>query len=241
MNKKIVLSTLILLFLMFATVMKVSAQRTVGVSSGDSFRYSESVSWSSNDPNAKPDPTLIDENNTQWIQIYVTSVSGTNITFQMTGHYKNGTEVGFGGWEDIRTGNGVNSSAFFISANLDIGESVFDGVSSIINETVSRTYIGGGARDTNHFNASSSSENQTLNMNYYWDKLTGALVELQFETVNQTGTYTTTSLVDSQIIYTDLWTVPEFPNWTLTLIMLASLTPIILALSKRRQLKTLIH
>ena len=240
MGKKIVLSILVLLFLVLSTVMNVSAQtRTVGVNVGNLFRYSVSISWSSNDPNAKPDPSVVNENATQWLQFAVTAISGTNITARLTTHFKNETETTTNGWEDVNTGDYQILAGLFISVNLKPGDSLYNSSTynrAFINETISRTYSSG-VRDTDQFNAITTSGTLNYSSNYYWDKLTGVMVESQAETVNQTGKYTTTSSSDVQIISSDLWTVPEFPNWTATLVILILLTPTVLVLSKRRPVK----
>jgi len=241
MGKKIVLSILVLLFLVLSMVMNVSAQtRTVGVSVGNFFRYSVSISWSSNDPNAKPDPSVVNENDTQWLQFKVTAISGTNITAQLITHFKNGTEATTNGWEDVNTGDYQTLAGLFISANLKPGDSLYNSSTfdrSFINETISRAYASV-VRDTDQFNAITASGTLTYSLNYFWDELTGVMVESQGETVNHTGAYTTTSSSDVQIISSDIWTVPEFPNWTATLLILILLTPTILVLSKRRLRKT---
>jgi hypothetical protein len=238
MGKKTVLSTLIFILLMFAAVVMASAQtRTVGVSIGNSFRYSLNVAWSSDDPNATIDPGLKNDNDTQWLQSTVTVISGTNITGQVTAHYRNGTETINGGWVDVNTGNGENLSTLFISANLNAGDSIYNSSSYnsfTINDTVQRIYSSG-VRSTDHIRVTSSYLTQSYDSSYYWDIPTGVLVEVIQTTVNKTGAYTTTSSLDLQIISSDAWTVPEFPNLTLALLMLIALTPAILFLSKRGQ------
>jgi len=127
MGKKIVSLTLLLVFLLFAMVMTASATtRIVGVNVGDWFKYSDiTVNWSSNDPSATLPEVYKDLNETQWFDVTVTLISGTNITGQLTTHYKNGTETTFGGWVDIDTGNGENLTLGFISANLVAGDTLY--------------------------------------------------------------------------------------------------------------------
>jgi hypothetical protein len=237
MNSRIVFFTLISTLLLLALVVEASATtRTVGVSVGNKFRYSPTVSWSSNDTSATPPPDLVDANNTQWGEVTVTGISGTNITTQITNHYKNGTEATpVSGWKDVNTGAG-NMSIFVISANLTTGDSVFTSSSWIINETVPRTYSGV-KRDTNHLNMTLSSGTQITGYDFYWDKSTGVLVETLQETTNQTGTYTTTWSEDLQIISSDVWIVPEFPTWTPALLMLIALTSATMVIAKQKQPK----
>jgi hypothetical protein len=240
-NSRIVFFTLISTFLLFALVVGASATtRMVGVSVGNKFRYSNIVSWNSTDLSAKPSSNLVEDNNTQWGEITVAGISGTNITVQSITHYKNGTEVTMDGWKDIDTG-ATNMSLFpiVVSANLTIGDSVYTSssyASWIINETVSRTYSGV-KRDTNHMNMPPSSGTQNSSYDFYWDKSTGFLVETLQENINHTGTYTTMWSEDFQIISSGVWTVPEFPAWTSALIVLIALTSAIIVIAGKRQPK----
>lgn len=242
MNRRIVSLNLMLTFLLFALVATASAQtRTVGVSVGNNFKHSVSVSWSSNDPTATPSQDLVNENDTQWMQLNVTAISGTNITGQLTTHYRNGTETINGGSVDVNTGASENlTTSFIISANLAAGDSLYNSSqfnTVTINETVPRTYSGSVTRDTNHLNVTSSGEGLSEQVNLYWDKSTGILVEVLIETVNQTAAYTTTSSLDAQIISSDIWTVPEFPNWTLAMLTLIALTSAIIIIARQKRLK----
>jgi hypothetical protein len=241
MNGRIVLLNLISTFLLLALVVAASAQtRTVGVSVGNKFRYDRTASWSSNDPNATPFSSLIEYNNTQWREITFTAISGTNVTGQLTNHYKNGTEITTDCWIDVSTGIGENMTFLLISANLTAGDSMGTSAfynTQILNETVSRTYLSG-VRDTNHINSTSSDGTQTYHTNIYWDKATGVLVELLQETTNQTGTYITTWSSGTQIISSDVWTVPEFPTWTPALLILIVLTSATMLIARQKQPKT---
>jgi hypothetical protein len=214
MNGRIVLLSLISTFLLFALVVGASTQtRTVGVSVGNAFTYSATVGWSSNDSNATPPSDLVGLDKTQWFEWAVTAVSGTNITGQLTSHFRNGTEITNGGWVDVDTGDSVNLTTWFISANLVSGDLMYTlspWNTSTINETVTRTYSNG-VRDTNHVNltsvATSFLGNLSFATNLYWDKSTGVVVELSTGESNQTGTYTTTGSDDVQISDSNVWTV----------------------------------
>ncbi|MCJ7634616.1 hypothetical protein MUP77_19770 [Candidatus Bathyarchaeota archaeon] len=231
-------------FLLLALVVEASAQtRTVGVSVGNKFRYDRTAHWSSNDPNATPSSSpdyarALEYNNTQWREFTVTAISGTNVTGQLTNHYKNGTEDTTGGWIDVSTGMGANLTFFLISANLTAGDSLgtYGPYNTTITETVSRTYLSG-VRDTNHINSTSSDGTQTYRTNMYWDKSTGVLVGFLSETTNQTGIYITTWSGGTQIISSDVWIVPEFPSWTPALLMLIVLTSATMVIARQKQPK----
>jgi hypothetical protein len=236
MNGRIVLLTLTSIFLLLVLVVAAAAQtRMVGVSIHNKFRYSAAASWSSNDPTATPSSSLLEFNNTQWVEFTIIYISGTNVTGQITTHYKNGTENTSGGWVDVNTGDGENMTSFIISANLAPGDTVYNSSQSnapFITETVPRTYLGG-VRDTNHLNITSSNGTESYRTDYYWDKSTGVTVELRHGETNQTGGYTTSWSSTAQIISSYLWEVPEFLSWTLVLLMLIVLTSATMIIARR--------
>lgn len=224
---------LILFTSSFGLVVVASAQtRTVGVSVGNKFRYSNTVNWSSNNPNATPPFDVVTSNKTEWFELTVMDISGTNISCQQLTHLKNGTEITVNNWVDIDTGNG-NLTLFTISANLAVGSSVYTSSSLnnlFINETMPRTYLSS-VRDANHLNMTSSTVTSSYNVsesiNMYWDKSTGVLVDELVEdtTYGYSSGYTTRSSTHMQIISSNVWTViPEFPNWTLALLGLIAVT-----------------
>ena len=240
MNNRVILVNLISIFLLLALVVAATAQtRTVGVSLGDKFRYTPIVSWSTNDPSAAPPSSLVDNNNTQWLEVTITAISGTIVNGQTTRHFTNGTETTADGWVDVNTGDGENITTFIISANLPGDASVYTSSpynAWIINETVPGQYKSG-IRETNHLNITSSSGTASYISNSYWDKSTGVMVELILEATNQTDLYTTTWSLDFQIISSDIWTVPEFPTWTPALLMLIALTSATMVTARRKQRK----
>jgi hypothetical protein len=238
MNSRIVLLNLFSTFLLLTLVVPTLAQTSmIVVSAGNKFRYSITVSWSSNDPNAAPPSDVIDLNNTQWEEITIKDISGTNITGQTTVHYSNNTENTVGGWVDVNTGNGENLNTLVIPANLAVGDSVYTSSpfnTWFINETVFRTYLGG-VRLTNNLNRISSYENESYVNDMYWDKSTGVVVEARQQVTNQTGAYTTTTVTYSQIISSNVWTIPEFPTCSILLLMLIALTSVTMVIARQKQ------
>jgi len=212
----------------------------VGVNIGDKFRYDVTPTWSSTDPTATTPPFVVDYSNTEWVEISVTGISGTNITGQNTKHYKNGTETTVNGWVDVDSGNGSLTS-FFISANLTAGDLVYTSpfhIGEFINETVPRTYLSE-VRQTNHLNKVSIGGSSNQSTNLYWDQLTGVLVDMFIQNTYLTGGYTNSWSVEFEIISSDLWVVPEFPTLTAVLLTL-SLLAVVITIYKRR-LKPPIH
>ena len=247
MKKRTVLLTLISVFLLSAMVLTsaVAQPRIVGVNVGDWYKYGEiEVDWSSNDPNA----TIPLQNFTEmeWMTMLVEDISGTNVTGQMTVHFENGTEEIQDGYVDIDTGDGENATLWIISANLDVNDTIYSSLDYSdwrINETISRIYPDG-LRNTNHLNLTVVIDEMGIymyvSMNYYWDKTTGALVEMAQE-YNQTmgETETSWSLL-IRITESNVWVIPEFATLTSTLFVLIVLT-IAITIYKRRLPKTPIH
>jgi hypothetical protein len=247
MHRKIILLTwvsLSMLSLMVVTL--VSAQpRTVGVAVGDWFKYGDiDSSWDSNVPNGTfPSPSVwewyeeIAER--EWLLLSVVAVSGTNVTGQVTMHYKNGTETVFDGFIDVDTGTDVNMTFMAISANLNENDVLYtseDYSEYLINATVMREYPDS-TRFTNHVNTTSSFNYTmppdievyySMSMNFYWDKATGILVEQSFEWVYQTEeNFTEISMVTS-ITESNVWVIPEFPSFLIPpLFMTATLLTVI--------------
>lgn len=219
--------TSILLFLVtlespFATFVTGKPQdRNVCVKVGDWAKYGDiKVIWNSNDPNAQPDQNLINANATTWINITVTDVSATIITFQNTTALKNGTLITNTAFVDVDSGTG--EALTFISAGLNAGEHLYSTEQDIllaINETITRTYSGV-VRDVNHLNLTRRFLNQSdlsinvyISLNYYWDKATGVLTERQGTFVNETGSYITSWSRSDKIIETNMWSpLDEAPS-----------------------------
>ena len=125
MDGKLILLTLASGFLLCTMIITsvVAQPRIVGVSVSDWFKFGEVTgNWSSDDPSAIF-PSL-EFNETEWMLMSVTDVSGTNVTFQSIWHFTNGTEKIDYNLIDIDTGNG-NGTFSVISANLNTNDTVY--------------------------------------------------------------------------------------------------------------------
>lgn len=249
--KKYCLFFLLTSLLAVASVMA-SPTRTVGVNVGDVFTYADiNVTWSSNDPNATKDPYgmgLEMYNQTEWVSVEITGVSGRNVTVQSIQHFKNGTEDISGGWIDVDTGDGVNATIMVIGANLNVGDPIYtagDYSTWFINETIMRVYPDS-TRDTCHINMTYA-YNYTIppdtdvdffySTNFYWDRATGIMVEDSFEMINQTGDYLTAWSMMFSITESNVWVVPEFLNLAVWLAVITIATAV-LVVGKRRLSRT---
>jgi len=245
MKSKIILLTSLSIFLLSATILATLAQaRTVGVNISDSFTHEVSVEWSTNDTGTTFPPTyapwLEPFNQTEWMQCTISGITGTNVSAQLTQHFKNGTDLTRPGWLDIDTGEGSNETTttadmpmLLISPNLETNDTLYttgDFASFRINETITR-YYPGGPRDTNHLNLTYevvyvNGGTMTLRQtsNYYWDKTTGVLVEMSMQVTNQTNQYLTTWALFTNITDSNIWTIPEHTPLTILATLLALTT-----------------
>jgi len=210
--------------IMVAASVTASPTRTVAVNPGDWIKFGDvTVTWNSNDPNASKvwyGMDLETYNQTEWVKMEFTQVSGTNVTIQVLQHFKNGTEENSSSWVDVETGEGEGEGVL-ISANLNENDAMYtSGYYStwLINETITRTYPDG-ARQTNHINMTYTVD-YFYSMNFYWDRATGILVEDSFEMRNQTGEYLTTWSIDFKITESNVWVIPEFPSIIILLLFM---------------------
>jgi len=173
--------------------------RVPGVKAGDFFRYGNLTAvWSGGEPISSG---IEDWNNTEWIQVEVKTVSGTNVTYEFRMHFKNGSDYIIEEWIDVNSGPkpfsiGEMLSPFFISANLQAGDPVYNTTHLrfsrwIINETISKSYLGT-LMEVNHVNITEDqAPNQIVYRNLYWEKKSGVLMEadLIYEYPSKGGTF----------------------------------------------------
>lgn len=214
--------------------------RTPGVSVGDSFTYGNvSFNWFSNQPNATPPSNFTRINETQSFTVTIENIVDTNVTFSLQYNFKNGTVRTETDWIDINSGDSSNFTLILIAGNLSPPDSIYNGTTYqdlTINETFQRAYPYM-VRDTNHLNVWQHPPYLNWSMNLFWDKETGALVELHIST-NSTMVYTTNFSVSLDMLASNKWTVvPEFVGLPQTLFLLATFTIVIVAL--KRKLETI--
>jgi len=242
MNKKIVLLTLFIVVLLFAMFATVSA-RTVGVWPYDEFEYGDIVAyWNSNDPSQTCPDSLLEVNETESFNGIVQGISGTNITLQMTVHFKNGSSETSIGCIDIDTGEGNMSNAV-IAADLNAGDPIYISSPEIINETMPRDYPGG-QRATNHLNMTQEytwpGGRQYISWNYYWDRQIGIFVEMYIEFFMESPMGITTWSELMRITSSNRWVIPEYPTSASILVLFVALS-FAIVIYKRRLLETMFH
>ena len=240
MNKKLIGSSFFLLILGFALVANTSAQTetvTLGVSSGDSFKYDLTFMWNSTLAGEFPPLYLLEENQTDYFQIGVQIASGTIVALQTSWRFRNGTENNSTALVDV-SGVNENLTGYYVyAANLKAGDLLFPSSTLpwVINETTFRTYPGSNFRETNHIavNRTDVLDKVYSYVSLYFDKQTGMLVESYFTDVftaapNQTFT------VHFTLKESNAWVIPEFPSILVFPLFIAGTTAAVLILKKKR-------
>jgi len=199
----------LVLMLLVVTVpfflIQVSKEAFVGVKVGDWAKYNVIVEWSSEDPNATMSASWQNLNNTQWENVTVQKISGTNITIRVTATFINVTQKDFIYWGDITTNRGSDEFGFqIIPAGLDQGDVVRQSLISI-NYTESKQFAGQNRR-VNFADVSLQREGLII-YEYRWDKETGILCAsiLTDTFLNSTSGYRTLTQLQKTLIETNLW------------------------------------
>ncbi len=168
------------------------------------------------------------------LQITITDVTGSSVTSQMVMQFKNGTQQSSTGVTDVATGQG-NMTTFLIASNLNPGDQILEGSNNEkINETITRTYSSG-AREVNHesiimeynvtqeeltdFNIEGPLQ-QTNTQDTYWDKQTGALVEMSYKMVTRSEQVNADISVDVALVESSFTAIPEYPAIIIVLVSL---------------------
>jgi len=167
----------------------------VGIKAGDWIKYDYTFTgW--------PAGQLYPE----WLKLEFLSVNGTVANVRVTVHISDGTEQSDSGPIDVGAGSDVPGLAgIAIPTNRTTGDSVYIvgyGNLAIEGEAI-RTYAG--SDRTVVYAGFSQNETQAT---YYWDKLTGVMVELSSASSGISGTATATE--------TDMWgagAVARMPWW----------------------------
>jgi hypothetical protein len=216
MTKKLGIATFLSVLLCLTMVGSVWAQtRVPGVFQGNTFTYDVTASWSSNSPTAAVPAELLDINKTEYYRVTIAAVSGAEITTQTVWRFINGTETNTVGTINVETG--ITNGGFWaiVAGNLGVNDRLHPSGQNYItvNATVTRDYLGG-ARETNHLiltlQDSDTGGDFIEHVDYYFDKQTGMLVQLNDAKVYSNPTTTITKFW--RIKESNVWVVPEFPS-----------------------------
>jgi parallel beta-helix repeat protein len=152
----------------------------VGVKAGDWIKCTYTISgW----PSGTPYP--------EWLKVEFLSVEGINATVRVTMHMSDGTEPSQTMTIDVVAGGGTfqGLSGFVIPANCTTGDSIY--ISGYGNVTIAGETTSSYAGATRTVVHASFSQYGTQ-LTYYWDKLTGAMVEASVVSGGVTATGKTT-------------------------------------------------
>ena len=225
-------------------------QYTPGVAVGQYVKYGNFVGTG---------PGVEAFNDYDWLKLQVTDISGSTVTLLSTGQYRNGTAIpGNGSVEvwDIAAGteNGVPSTQGpIIAANLNQGDAIPPANTYVVNRTETRTYLDV-SRTVNILDVSVSTPDYNTSLTYVYDRASGVLLESTTQTTTHAQPQPVTTTILYSIIETNIFgttpitpsplptaaspspTVPEFPTWTIALLMIIAVSSAVLVSTRRRKL-----
>jgi hypothetical protein len=188
---------------------------SVGVSEGDWFMYGFSFDFSSDDSEMEiPEDIPFDFlGGGEAIRFDVLGVSGSNVTGQFSVSYGNGTQEVVTGWVDVATGEG-DFANWLISSGLEAGDYVYSSMmDEMINETV-MLQTETGMIETSHIEYSMGEPigdaYYVFGVNMYWDRQTGVMVEMRFNSEMMLMGNLTTASGGWKLTGSNISSIPEF-------------------------------
>jgi hypothetical protein len=165
----------------------------------------------------------------EWLKLEFLSVNGTIANVQATVHISDGTEQSGTAPVDVVSGSEVPGLAgIVVSANRTTGDSAY--IAGYGNVTIEgeATEIYAGANRTVVYASFSQNETQVT---YYWDKLTGVMVEISSTSPGITATAKATE--------TNMWgtteaTTAQMPRWPSLIAAAVAVALVILFVRRRR-------
>ena len=197
----------------------------VGVKAGDWIKIKYTITgW----PADQPYP--------EWLELEFLSVEGTTANVQATLHMSDGTEQSDTMPVDVAGGGGevFGLSGFVIPPNLTTGDSVYMtgfGDVAIEGETT-RTYAGARRKVVYASISQSVPFQDEVQLTYYWDRLTGVMVESSTTYADITATAKATE--------TNMWeaTTVRMPWWPWIIVAVAAVGLVIFFVRRRRAART---
>jgi len=175
MNRKLGLT--IALFIILIGAGNVLAEISVGAKKGDWIEYQVTYTG-----------TPTEGHDVTWAKMEIKDVQGKSMSVEITVEYSNGTQEAMTTTLNLETGQ--LGDDFIIPANLNSGDTFFDkNVGNITISSVEERPYAGATRTVAHA--------VTAETTYYWDKVTGVLVEGN----SQFPEYTMNTIVDK----TNIW------------------------------------
>jgi len=238
MNRQVVFSTFLILLIAFIVAESASAQTqtvSVGVSAGNVFTYDYVFYWSSTNPLDVVPPYLVAQNQTDYFQLTMETVTSTTVVMQTLLQFLNRTA--FNNTEVAEVSSGITGCLYVYAANLTGGGLLFPSAEDIplrINSTEYRSYLSG-FRETNHISVNTTNLDDYVYsyMDLYFDRQTGIMVEY---TLTEVKTATPNQKITQHMVLkeSNAWVVPEFPS-IIILPLFMVVTAIAVLILRRRQ------
>lgn len=210
----------ILLVSAFGSIPLVRANtiRVAGVKAGDWAKCAFSFNYTTNDTTdglgPLVSPPFID---LEYYRMEIQSVVGTNVTYEVLMHYRNGTEMKMHSWIDVSTGM-VRDGTFalygaIIAANLTAGDKVYlNQFAPTLNTTENGVYAAS-QRVVNRLRVDQSSsypyppQYVYMDVDFRWDQLSGIPVAVSenVTVINTDKGYLTRLEINIIITETDIW------------------------------------
>ena len=244
MTKKMAIVVMLLALLCFVMGEATLAQTAQpGVRVGNSFTYEVKGFWSSSDADAVISDSILDLNETEYVQLNITKVIDADVSMHIVWRFTNGTVSETDSEIDVSTGIYTYWFWAVFPSNLNVGDKIHPyGPDMIkVNASSTRDY-GDNKRETNRYLVtgefvSTDNTNRTYNdyMTVHFDKQTGMLVELYDYKTYTNPEYSET--ITWKIIESNAWDVPEFPIVTLVIPILIVAALLALIVYKKRSAK----
>jgi len=162
-----------------------------------------------------------------WLKLEFLTVVGTIATVRITQHLSDGTQQSDNATVDIASNiEDPVLAGIVISANLTIGDSVYiAGYGNVTIEDESTKTYAGASRTVVY---ASFWPTETEEVAYYWDKLTGVLVELSSTSVDSEAT--------AKAAGTNMWeTTPTRMPWWIWVIVAVGVVGLVVFFVRRRR------
>jgi hypothetical protein len=212
----------------FFSVASAQMMSMIGVSQGDIFYYNYRCYFNSSNPNAVLPPPFSWINQTDYFMINITGIPDSSVNFNSNMHGLNGSSAlgvcsmnvaagsasvsGYGGPTQI-------NNFYCMARNVGMMGRMFP--SSTNSPTINGTFMmnyAGGQRLTNHYNTTSTQNGATVNSDYYFDQVTGMMVQWREETIQTSGgNLQSNSTQYLTMTSSSVWTIPEFPSSAIAL------------------------
>jgi hypothetical protein len=160
-----------------------SVSRVPGVHAEDWAKYDVVFNYTTDDSNPPMPPPPPEYQDIDYYKIRVIAVVGTNITFEISARFRNGTEISNISWIDVSPSYSMMFPPPFIAANLSAGDRIYSSPYSVtINATVMRTYAGA-EREVVCLEMTQDIDyipgyRTTMELKVYWDRASGIVDEM---------------------------------------------------------------